>query len=397
MQVPPYEYYKSIFKGKDLPLAYIDLDLLDINIQAIAARAGKLPVRIASKSIRCMWVLNYILKNNPIYQGIMCFTGKEALALSEQGFDDLLMGYPIVSEQDIRGICRATAAGKKIILMVDCIEHFELIEKIAASEKVSQPVCIDIDMSSDFPGVHFGVYRSPLTSVQKFKTLVDQIDRFKHVKLEGIMGYEAQIAGVGDNSPYMGIKNTAIRWMKKKSIKELSNRRKECYDYLISKGYPLKLVNGGGTGSIESTKLESWVTEVTVGSGFYSPTLFDYYENFKHLPAAGFALEIVRSPKPGMYTALGGGYIASGSVGPEKQPHPFLPAGIHLTANEGAGEVQTPFTNTGNVNLGIGDVVLFRHSKAGELCERFNQLHLVRKGTIAEIVPTYRGQGFCFL
>jgi D-serine deaminase-like pyridoxal phosphate-dependent protein len=397
MQMPTYDYYSRLFKGKDLPLAFLDLDMLNMNIQSIAQRAGNVPIRVATKSVRCTWVLKHILESNPIFQGLMCFTGKEALALSAEGFDDLLLGYPLVNEQHIREICKATKAGKRIILMVDCLEHFRLIDRIAQQESVQQPVCIDVDMSSDFPGVHFGVYRSPLTSLPLFKRLVDQLPQFQHVKVIGVMGYEAQIAGLGERNPHNGVKNVAIKWMKKKSIKELSERRGACLAYLRSKGHDISLVNGGGTGSIESTRQETYVTEITVGSGFYSPVLFDYYEGFRHLPAAGFAVEVVRKPKGGMFTALGGGYVASGSAGQDKLPQPYLPEGIQLTANEGTGEVQTPFVNAGAVNLEIGDVVLFRHSKAGELCERFNHLYLISQGTIQEQVPTYRGQGYCFL
>jgi D-serine deaminase-like pyridoxal phosphate-dependent protein len=199
MQMPTYEYYSNLFKGRDLPLAYLDLDMLNANIQSIAQRAGNVPVRIASKSVRCTWVLKHILKSHPIFQGLMCFTGREALELSKEGFDDLLLGYPLVNEAQIRAICQATKAGKRIILMVDCVEHFRLINRIAAQEGVQQPVCIDVDMSSDFPGVHFGVYRSPVVSVQAFKRLVDQLPQFEHVKVLGLMGYEAQIAGLGES------------------------------------------------------------------------------------------------------------------------------------------------------------------------------------------------------
>jgi D-serine deaminase-like pyridoxal phosphate-dependent protein len=159
----------------------------------------------------------------------------------------------------------------------------------------------------------------------------------------------------------------------------------------------LDLVNAGGTGSIESSMKETWVTEITVGSGFYSPALFDYYEHFKHQPAVGFAVQIVRQPKENYFTCLGGGYIASGTVGIDKQPKPYLPDGIKLTDNEGTGEVQTPFKYKGSEKINIGDAILFRHSKAGELCERFNELHLISNGKITNIIPTYRGQGKCFL
>jgi D-serine deaminase-like pyridoxal phosphate-dependent protein len=68
-----------------------------------------------------------------------------------------------------------------------------------------------------------------------------------------------------------------------------------------------------------------------------------------------------------------------------------------LTKNEGAGEVQTPVKYSGTEKINIGDPLFFRHSKAGELCERFNFLHLVSQGKITNIVPTYRGESMCFV
>jgi len=156
-------------------------------------------------------------------------------------------------------------------------------------------------------------------------------------------------------------------------------------------------VNGGGTGSIDSTRAEPVVTEITVGSGFYAPALFDNYRDFRYQPAAGFAIEIVRHPHPSLYTCLGGGYIASGAVGSEKQPVPYLPYGARLDSLEGAGEVQTPIRYEGTVALQIGDPVFMRHSKAGELCERFKHLLLVADGAIVDEVTTYRGDGQCFI
>jgi D-serine deaminase-like pyridoxal phosphate-dependent protein len=38
-----------------------------------------------------------------------------------------------------------------------------------------------------------------------------------------------------------------------------------------------------------------------------------------------------------------------------------------------------------------------RHAKAGELCERFTTLFLVSGERIVDEVPTYRGEGRCFL
>lgn len=399
MQNPDYQYYNSIFKNKQLPLAYCNIDLLDKNCADIAQRASgeNKTVRVASKSVRSVAILKRILASNPIYKGIMCYSGNEALFLLEQGLNNLLLGYPIVNKDEIKNICLATKNGKKVVLMVDNEVHLQLINSIAKSVKVQQPVCIDIDMSTNMPGLHFGVLRSPLTTINAAKKFVDSIEKYPNIALKGVMGYEAQIAGLGERNPANGIKNYLIPSLKKISTADYSKRRKAIVQYIQSKGYTLDLVNAGGTGSIESSKKEAWVTEITVGSGFYSPALFDYYEYFHHQPAVGFAVQIVRQPKKNYYTCLGGGYIASGTVGLDKQPKPYLPAGVILIENEGTGEVQTPFEYKGSEKIEIGDAILFRHSKAGELCERFNELYLISKGKITETVPTYRGQGKCFL
>jgi D-serine deaminase-like pyridoxal phosphate-dependent protein len=92
---------------------------------------------------------------------------------------------------------------------------------------------------------------------------------------------------------------------------------------------------------------------------------------------------------------LGGGYPASGPAGRDRLPSPESPPGLTLDRNEGAGEVQTPLLRAHG--LRVGDRVWFRHAKAGELFERFNEVHLVRGGEIVDTVPTYRGEGKAFL
>jgi D-serine deaminase-like pyridoxal phosphate-dependent protein len=59
--------------------------------------------------------------------------------------------------------------------------------------------------------------------------------------------------------------------------------------------------------------------------------------------------------------------------------------------------VQTPLLGEAAAGLEIGDRVYLRHAKAGELCERFDVLHLIRGARVVETVPTYRGEGRTFL
>jgi D-serine deaminase-like pyridoxal phosphate-dependent protein len=184
--------------------------------------------------------------------------------------------------------------------------------------------------------------------------------------------------------------------MQRRSAAELAERRAAVVA-AIGEICELEIVNGGGTGSLELTAAESTVTEVTAGSGFYAPTLFDHYSRFSLTPAAAFALPIVRRPGPGIATALGGGYLASGSGDSARLPSPWLPEGLRLDPEEGAGEVQTPLLGEAAAGLEIGDRAYLRHAKAGELCERFDRLYLVEGDEIVDEVPTYRGEGKTFL
>ncbi len=392
-----YVYYKDVFAGYPMPFAYLDLDLLEQNIREIVARAGDKKIRLASKSLRSVSVIKRILAASPTFQGVMSYTALEAVFLASQGIDDLLIGYPTWHANDIAAVAHATATGAHITLMIDSVEHVEQVESIAKEHGVRLPLCLDIDMATQFPGLHFGVWRSTLRTPEQARPVIERILTSSHVWLDGLMGYEAQIAGVGDNIAGQALKSMLVRQLKRYSGREVVARRTALVELIASYGQPLRFVNGGGTGSIHTTRREPAVTEITVGSGFYSPALFDSYRDFRYQPAAGYAIEIVRRPAPSLYTCLGGGYIASGGTGPEKQPRPYLPLGASLDPIEGAGEVQTPVRYKGDVPLSLGDPIFMRHSKAGELCERFPHLLLVSDGIVKGNYTTYRGDGQCFI
>ena len=396
-RVRDYAYYREVFRGQRMPFAFVDLDVLDENIRQIAARAQGKRVRLASKSLRCVAMLRRILAADACFQGIMCYAAREAVYLASQGFDDLLLGYPCWHREDIAGVARATQAGARIALMVDSAAHVEQIEAVASEYGVRLPLCLDMDMSLDVPGLHFGVWRSPLRTVEQARPLIERIVQSEHVWLDGVMGYEAQIAGVGDAYPGQAAKNALVRQLKRRSAREVARRRAALVELVRSYGVSLRFVNGGGTGSMATTGAEAVVTEITVGSGFFSPALFDNYTEFRYLPAAGYAIEIVRQPAPAIYTCLGGGYTASGAAGADKLPKPYLPRGARLLPLEGAGEVQTPIQYNGPLTLNPGDPIFMRHAKAGELCERFPTLLLVSNGAIIDEAPTYRGDGQCFI
>jgi D-serine deaminase-like pyridoxal phosphate-dependent protein len=216
------------------------------------------------------------------------------------------------------------------------------------------------------------------------------------LKLAGIMCYEGHIAGHGDSIAGNPIKSAVIQRMQRASYEELRERRAAAVQ-AVSEIAELEFVNAGGTGDLERVASEPAMTEATAGSGFYAPTLFDNYRAFTLQPAAIFAQPVSRRPGPGVVTALGGGYLASGVGGKDRMPRPYLPEGLKLDPFEGTGEVQTPLVGKAADRLKIGDKIYFRHTKAGELCERFDRLYLVSGDQIVDEVPTYRGESKTFL
>jgi D-serine deaminase-like pyridoxal phosphate-dependent protein len=205
------------------------------------------------------------------------------------------------------------------------------------------------------------------------------------MRLVGLMFYDAQVAGQPDSSP-------AIRGVKRRSLADLSTRRAEIVTAVRAIA-DLEIVNGGGTGSLHSTGLDPVLTELAAGSGLYGPTLFDGYRDFAPEPSAFFALPVVRRPARRVATLFSGGYAASGPAGKSRTPTVWWPRGLQLLSGEGAGEVQTPVRGRAAEQLRVGDRVWFRHAKAGELCERFDRLHLVRGSQVEQTVETYRGEG----
>ena len=204
-----------------MPFAFLDLDLLEQNIRKVVALAQGKRVRLASKSLRSVAVIRRILEADPCFQGVMCYTAQEAAYLASQGFDDLLIGYPTWNEQDIVAIARATAAGTHITLMVDSTEHVKRIETVAARFGISFPLCLEADMSMDLPGFHFGVWRSSVRTLEQARLVIERILASPHVWLDGLMGYEAQIAGMGDNFPGHKARNAIVQVLKRRSIHEI--------------------------------------------------------------------------------------------------------------------------------------------------------------------------------
>lgn len=379
--------------GVPAPAAAVNLAALRYNALDLVVRAGGVPIRVATKSIRVREVIDAVLRL-PGYRGILAFTLPEALWLAAD-HDDIVLGYPTADHRALAALLADEQALARITLMVDDLAQLDLIDSVApASRRPEVRVAIDADASWQAPGLgHIGVRRSPLHTPGAVAALGRAIVARPGFRLVGLMMYEAQIAGQGDAT---GSGDALVRWMQHRSGSELRDRRAAIVSGLHEIA-ALEFVNGGGTGSLEYTGSDQAVTEVTAGSGLLAGHLFDGYRSFDPAPAAAFALEVVRRPAAQIATVLGGGWIASGPPAASRQPLPVWPRGLRTLKLEGAGEVQTPLEGAAASALAVGDRVWFRHAKSGELAERVDAYHLVDGDRIVAALPTYRGERRTFL
>lgn len=383
--LPGMDRIERLTAGLDPPFAIVDEPTLWRNADDLVRRSGGTPIRVASKSVRVRAIVERVLQR-PGFAGVLAYSLAEANWLADHGFDDILLAYPSVDRAAIRDLASDERRAAAITVMIDSPEHLDLIDRVAPRHTDIQ-VCIDIDASLRIGPVHLGVRRSPVRTPKQAARLAKTITERNGFRLNALMFYDAQIAGLPDSSP-------AVRAVKRRSAAELTERRAAVLEAVRAYAEP-KVVNAGGTGSLDVLSADTTITEAAAGSGLFMPTLFDAYNDFTAHPAALFALGVVRKPRKDIAALFSGGYIASGTPGQARVPTPTWPPGLGLIGTEAAGEVQTPVKGRNARTLRLGDRVWLRHAKAGEMCERFDKVHLVGHDS-AEAMPTYRGEGMNF-
>ncbi len=399
-----YEAWRTLLEGRPLPAAVLDLDAVDHNLDVLLrAMAAGPSLRLATKSLRVPDVVLDLIARHPRLRGLMTYSAHETRAYATRGADDLLLAYPIGRADEAVALA-AAATRATVRAVVDDIAQARLLSDAAVGAGVELGVCLDIDVSWRPAGgrAHLGVRRSPLRDAASAVALAREVRRLDGLRVDAIMAYEAQVAGLRDRSPgggsIDGLLDGVKRFIKRTSAPLAAQRRVAVREALEAAGLRVTLVNGGGTGSVRQTSRDGSVTEVTAGSGLFCPHLFDGYDGLPLQPAAFFALSIVRRSDPDFVTAAGGGYIASGAAGADRLPIVHAPPGLTPLGVEGFGEVQTPFqVGAAAPPLALGDPVVCRHAKSGELFERFNEALLVRGTEIVGSAPTLRGLGHAFL
>ena len=411
---PPFERYAAALArltpaDRALPLGILDLDAFHANADAMARRASGVPLRVASKSLRIRRAVTEAL-TVPGFRGVMAYSLAEALWWARKGQPDVLVAYPSTDEASLTDLLTSAEARAAVVITVDGGEHLSLLEDRMRRAGVHPShggaglppvrVCLDVDASwRPLRPLTLGTLRSAVRTPGQARALAERIARTPGLRLSAVLAYEGQVAGLPDDG---GLRGLAVRAVKAGSLRDLAARRPAIVaavrEVARAAGADLDFVNGGGTGSIESTVAEGSVTEVGAGSGLMAPASFDGFRGLGIRPASFFVKPVVRRPAPDVVTVAGGGWIASGVPGADRSPTISWPQGLAYSGQEGAGEVQTPLRGANARTLALGDPVFFRHAKAGEPAEHLHAVAVYSgaEDAIVDLWPTYRGEGRMF-
>ncbi|MEQ1507349.1 MAG: alanine racemase, partial [Myxococcota bacterium] len=168
--------WSALLAGRTLPAAIVDLDALDRNVDRIVAVVGgRVPIRVATKSVRHTGLLRRIVdRGRGAIVGVMPYAVREAALLAEAGFVDQLLGYPIGRAVDAERAAGLVAGGVGLRCVVDAVDQVALLAEAGRAAGIAVPVVIDVDLSwRPFGAVHLGVRRSPVRTAAVAVALAD--------------------------------------------------------------------------------------------------------------------------------------------------------------------------------------------------------------------------------
>src|ERR1700749_1286090 len=213
----------------DPPFAVVDLAAFDATAHDLVRRANGVPIRVVSKSLRCRALIDRVLAR-PGYRGVMSYSLAEALWLHASGTtEDLLVAYPTADRAALRALAADDAARQHVTVTIDSAAHLDFIDATLGAGHPAVRVCLDLDMSwrplPYGPVVPGGTWRSPLGTPAEAALFAETVVRRPGFSLVGVLGYEGQIAGLGDSPPGRPVRARIVRAMQARSAAELRQGR----------------------------------------------------------------------------------------------------------------------------------------------------------------------------
>lgn len=370
---PDYDALAETLRGWRLPQAVLQMEVLEANAQALLARAGELPIRLASPSLRCPALLRHLQSLSPRLRGLLCHDAREALWLAAQGFDDIVLARPTVDAGDLRAIAYQNANGRRIGLAVDDAQQIDAAEDAAREYGCRLPLLLDVNLWSRFAGARSARYRSALREPKLAARLARRISASNGlVALRGVLAFEAM--PFAPRPLQAGVTGLATRRRLEHAQRSSQRRRQAFVAALHDAGFDLELVLAGSSHNLEAAHSDRTVNELSAGAGFYRGADGDSAALLQVLPVTRRIGEDI--------------VVCSGS---ELDVSPQWPTGAQrLGMHHGSGALALQLAPGDRLELGTP--VFFAPASGAQLAERCARLLVLRGNRVIDEWLSYRGE-----
>lgn len=252
----------------DTPCLIVDLDVLDRNIEHLAAyfRRHGVAWRPHAKSYKCGVLARRVVDAGAI--GVTCAKLAEAEVMARAGVRDLLITGPVVGASKVARLAELRRTADPIAV-VDHPDHVRQLSEGATAAGVRLRTLIEVDL---------GLKRCGVAPGEPVVELGRQIVAAPGLELAGIMGWEGHLLTIAEPEE----KTAKIR----AALDDLARSRAA----LLAAGLPCPIVSAGGTGSFQTTAELGVATEIQAGGAVFMDL---FYRNKCQVRGLDFALTVL--------------------------------------------------------------------------------------------------------
>lgn len=232
----------------DTPALWVDLDILNINIDVLASHFNSAGVqwRPHTKGIKVPAIAHLAVRAGAI--GVTCAKLGEAEVMAATGILDLLVANQVVGPRKVARLVRLSRHAD-VKVAVDSAANIEEIGRAATAAGIEVSVLVELNTGMNRAGVLPGE-----------PTLV--LARLAHatpgVRFKGLMAWEGHTVKIADVEE----KRRAVE----ASVGQLQQSVARCREA----GLPVDIVSGGGSGTYKVTPFLAEITEVQAGGAILS-------------------------------------------------------------------------------------------------------------------------------
>jgi len=230
----------------DTPAVVIDLDILETNLREMSSYCSGhgLSLRPHTKTHKIPDIARMQIRSGA--RGITVAKLGEAEVMSQAGFDDILIAYPIIGPAKLARLV-ALARRARIEVSTDSIDVARGISDAARDAGVTIGLLAEMDA---------GLRRCGVQTPAALVGLAQQMTQLPNVEFLGFLVFPGQVRLPPDKQEPV--------------LAQIDGRLKEAQDALFRSGIDVRVVSGGSTPTAYQSHLMKTVTEIRPGTYIFN-------------------------------------------------------------------------------------------------------------------------------